>query len=47
LGFGIVAGIVVSRQERIHTWQHLPFALRTGMETTGAVDNKNLEDRRQ
>jgi len=47
LGFGIVAGIVVSRQERIHTWQHLPFALRTGMETTGAVDIKNLEDRRQ
>jgi hypothetical protein len=47
LGFGIVAGIVVSRQERIHTWQHLPFALRAGMETTGAVANKNLEDRRQ
>jgi hypothetical protein len=47
LGFGIVAGIVVSRQERIHTWQHLPFALRAGMETTGAVDKKDLEDRRQ
>ncbi|MDQ1406957.1 MAG: hypothetical protein QOG55_2586 [Acidobacteriaceae bacterium] len=46
LGFGIVAGIVVSRQERIHTWQHLPFALRAGMETTGAADNKNAEDRR-
>ena len=47
LGFGIVAGIVVSRQERIQTWQHLPFALRAGVETTGAVDIKNLEDRRQ
>jgi hypothetical protein len=47
LGFGIVAGIVVSRQERIHTWQHLPFALRAGMETTGAVDKKDPEDRRQ
>jgi hypothetical protein len=46
LGFGIVAGIVVSRQERIHTWQHLPFALRAGMETTGAAENKNPEDRR-
>jgi hypothetical protein len=45
LGFGIVAGIVVSHQERIHTWQHLPFALRAGMETTGAADNKNAEDR--
>lgn len=46
LGFGIVAGIVVSHQERIHTWQHLPFALRAGMETTGAADNKNAVDRR-
>jgi hypothetical protein len=46
LGFGIVAGVVVSRQERIHTWQHLPFALRAGMETTGAAENKNPEDRR-
>lgn len=46
LGFGIVAGIVVSRQERIHTWQHLPFALRAGMETTGVAENKNPEDRR-
>ena len=45
LGFGIVAGIIVSHQERIHTWQHLPFALRAGMETTGAADNKNAEDR--
>src|SRR6266478_2407298 len=28
VGFGIVAGIVVSRQERIRTWQHLPLATR-------------------
>jgi hypothetical protein len=47
LGFGIVAGMVVSRQERIQTWQHLPFALRAGMETTGAVDKKDPEDRRR
>jgi hypothetical protein len=46
LGFGIVAGIVVSRHERIHTWQHLPFALRAGMETTGAIADGNAEDRR-
>jgi hypothetical protein len=46
LGFGIVAGIVVSGQERIQTWQHLPFALRAGVETTGALENKNAEDRR-
>jgi hypothetical protein len=47
LGFGFVAGIVVSRQERIYTWQHLPFALRAGVETTGAVAYKDVEDRRQ
>jgi hypothetical protein len=47
LGFGIVAGIVVSHQERIRTWQHLPFALRAGMETSGAVANKDAEDLRQ
>jgi len=46
LGFGIVAGIIVTRQERIRTWQHLPFALRAGVETTGVAENKNPEDRR-
>jgi formate-dependent nitrite reductase membrane component NrfD len=43
LGFGIVAGVVVSRQERIRTWQFLPFAMRAGIETQGAVDEKNDE----
>jgi hypothetical protein len=43
LGFGIVAGIVVSRQERIRTWQFLPFAMRAGIEAQGAVDEKNNE----
>jgi len=38
LGFGIVAGIVVSRQERIRTWQHLPFSVRSGMEASGMRD---------
>lgn len=32
VGFGIVAGIVVSWQERVQTWQYLPFALRAGLE---------------
>ena len=34
VGFGIVAGIVVSRQERIRTWQRLPLAVRAGMEAS-------------
>jgi hypothetical protein len=40
VGFGLVAGIVVSRQERIRTWQFLPFAIRAGIESPGAMDEK-------
>lgn len=32
MGFGVVAGIVVSRQTRVPTWQSLPFAVRAGIE---------------
>jgi hypothetical protein len=45
VGFGIVAGIVVSRQVRVRTWQHLPFAVRAGVEATGAMSDR--EDRRR
>jgi hypothetical protein len=38
VAFGIVAGIVVSRQERIRTWQRLPLAYRSGMEASGMKD---------
>jgi hypothetical protein len=44
LGFGIVAGVVVSRQERVRTWQHLPFAVRAGVEAPG-LPSKLREDR--
>jgi hypothetical protein len=44
IAFGIVAGIVVSRQERISTWQPLPLAVREGMEVQGAVDEKDGKD---
>jgi hypothetical protein len=40
IGFGIVAGIIVSRQQRVHTWQYLPFAMRAGIEAPGAIDEK-------
>ena len=39
VGFGLTAGIVVSWQGRIHTLQHLPFALRAGMEASGMKDD--------
>ena len=35
VGFGIVAGIVVSRRERVKTWQGAPLVLRAGFEGTG------------
>ncbi len=47
IGFGIVAGITVSRQERVHTWQYLPFAVRAGIEAAGATDDKKGDSDRQ
>jgi hypothetical protein len=47
IGFGIVAGIIVSRQQRIHTWQYLPLAMRAGIEAPGAIDEKNGDRNRQ
>ena len=47
MGFGIVAGIVVSKQERVRTWQHLPFAIRAGVEMPGAMDEKSDEGGQQ
>ncbi len=41
LAFGVVAGTVVSRQERVATWQRLPLAVRVGIEAT-----RNREDDR-
>src|SRR6478672_10523617 len=46
IAFGIVAGIVVSRQERISTWQPLPLAVREGVEAQGAVDENDGGDAR-
>jgi hypothetical protein len=47
VGFGIVAGIVVSRQERVRTWQYLPFAVRAGIEAPEAMDEKSGESHLQ
>jgi len=46
VGFGIVAGIVVYRQEPVRTWQHLPFAIRAGIEAPGISDRRR-EDQQQ
>jgi hypothetical protein len=47
VGFGIVAGLVVSRQQRIRTWQGLPFALRAGIEAPGVMAEKHEEHEKQ
>jgi hypothetical protein len=47
IGFGVVAGIVVSRQVRIRTWQHVPFAVRAGIEASGAIDQDNGDEHHQ
>ncbi len=39
--FGLVAGWVVSRHEPIATMQHLPFAVRAGIEAPGISDEKD------
>jgi hypothetical protein len=43
IGFGLVAGLVVSRQQRIRTWQSVPLAVRIGVEAPGIMD-ANDED---
>ena len=43
-GFGIVAGLVVARQQRVPTSQAIPFALRAGMEASGLREKPREED---
>ena len=45
--FGLVAGLVVAREERIRTTQSLPFAVRMGIETPGLTHERHEEDDRQ
>jgi hypothetical protein len=47
VGFGIVAGIVVSRQHRIRTSQPQPLAVRLGFEATGLTNKNRGENERQ
>jgi hypothetical protein len=44
LGFGLVAGIVVKRQQRIPTGQVIPFAVRAGMERSGLARERHPGD---
>jgi hypothetical protein len=44
VGFGLVAGLVVSRQHRVRTWQHLPLALRAGIEAPGLMRERDGDE---
>jgi hypothetical protein len=45
IGFGVAAGLVVVRQERIRTRQPQPLALRMGLEAPGLMRDRHEEDR--
>jgi hypothetical protein len=44
--FGIVAGLVVVRQQRVPVKQFIPFTVRAGIETPGAMADKDSKDSR-
>src|SRR6516165_7801523 len=44
--FGIVAGLVVVRQQRVRIQQVIPFAMRAGIESLGARSGNQREDQR-
>jgi len=41
--FGLVAGLVVVRHERVFTLQHLPVAVRLGIEAPGIMEEQSGE----
>jgi hypothetical protein len=43
IAFGLVAGLVVARQERIRTTQALPFIMRMGIEAPGLTQERESE----
>jgi hypothetical protein len=46
IAFGVVAGIVVVRQERVSTRENLPFVVRAGIEAPGIVPPRENGEKR-
>ncbi len=46
VAFGVVAGVVVVRQQRVSTRENLPFVLRAGIEAPGTVRQRKSEENR-
>jgi hypothetical protein len=47
VGFGVVAGFVVSKQAQVRIRQYLPFAVRAGVEAQGIIAEGNGDNRQQ
>ncbi len=46
VAFGVVAGLVVKRQNKVWTSENLPLALRAGIEAPGLMHERNHEGKR-
>jgi len=46
VAFGVVAGLVVVRQERVRTHENMPFALRAGIEGPGMITPRGDGEKR-
>jgi len=47
IAFGVVAGLVVARQEKVWTTENLPLAMRAGIEAPGIIPERHNEDDRR
>jgi len=46
IAFGVVAGIVVVRQERVSTRENVPFLVRAGVEAPGIMPPRESGEKR-
>ena len=46
-GFGIVAGLVVTRQNKVLTTENIPFAMRAGIEAPGIMEERKGGDKHE
>jgi hypothetical protein len=46
MAFGVVAGVVVVRQERVSTRENLPFIVRAGIEAPGIIPQRQVKENR-
>jgi len=44
VAFGVVAGLVVVRQNKVWTTENLPLAMRAGIESPGLLPEDGKED---